>query len=101
MSYYSLIFHRYKVSNRINVGLIMWDEKRKIVKHEISRHSTGSKAEMFRNFIESLPSRVNEIDKLHAYNNGFIGIDKVVKVDIELTDLAFEKFYNKFIGYDK
>ena len=102
MSYYSLIYHRFKINNRINVGLIMWNDTESKVYFKLNPTNNDLKNDSFQALRKGLrDTNVNELNekikRLSIYQNGYIGVDKPNLITIELTNENFNKLYNKFI----
>lgn len=101
-SNYSLVFYRYKISNRINVGLIIWNKNKSKVYFKLNPTNNPFANDNFqslRKYLRDLDvSKLNEeITRIHKTNNGVIGIDKPTQINIELTNDNFDKLFNKFI----
>ena len=108
-TYMSILYFNIGLHERINVGLIMFNERYCIVKikeckmdfvknfkpeaFELFQYAVNSFKEYFSS---EMPSYV-QINKLAKYNNGVFKLEKPNFIAIEFTGENFDKFFEKFI----
>lgn len=101
-TYYTLIYHRFKINNRLNVGIFIWNDKSRLIKFKDKPTDNELLNDIFFSLFKGLNSyHINdiykEVERASIYNNGLIGLDKPMLINMEMDNNMLEKLYEKFI----
>ena len=108
-TYTSTLYFNYRFTERINVGLIMFNDTHCIVKIKQSKMNFVKlfkpeaydlfklTVSSFKNYYTYTLPTLQELTKTANYNNGIFKLDIPTTIDLELTTENFNKLFNKVI----